>query len=147
MMGLGVFVGLLIGHLSLWTGAVNLTLGPGGSALLPGPDAIAPVKQYGLLFPAVGALVNQAGNASPVIGYTVTYAIANVPPPRMGPVAVSLVHMLGRQTAFARCNPRKFQESRAFWPGSGHGVTVAAPSPSKGQGPWRSRQLSAPHQR
>lgn len=96
-----------------------------------GPDAIALIREYGLLFPALGvllsvtpaivsllvgmwwlrvplpvllgaiagqhcstpaisALVTQAGNATPVIGYTVTYAIANVLLPFMGPAVVAL---------------------------------------------------------
>ncbi|MBS7534110.1 hypothetical protein KHC28_10620 [Ancylobacter sonchi] len=38
--------------------------------------------------------VNQAGNSTPVIGYTVTYAIANVLLPLMGPVVVGLANGL-----------------------------------------------------
>lgn len=40
--------------------------------------------------PTVSAVINQAGNSTPVIGYTVTYAISNVILPLMGPVIVGL---------------------------------------------------------
>ncbi|PZR00514.1 MAG: aspartate-alanine antiporter [Cereibacter sphaeroides] len=177
ILGLGIVVGLLIGHLSFRVGAMELTLGLGGGALISGlvfgwlnmrfprygalpgaaahfakdfglaafiaaiglgagPDAITLIKQYGLMFPVLGillsvapalvsllvgkwlmkiplpillgaiagqhcstpalsALVSQAGNGTPVIGYTVTYAIANVLLPLMGPVVVMLAHSMG----------------------------------------------------
>ncbi|WP_426129539.1 hypothetical protein [Pararhizobium sp. PWRC1-1] len=44
--------------------------------------------------PTISALVSQAGNSTPVIGYTVTYAISNVLLPLMGPVVVGLVTLL-----------------------------------------------------
>jgi len=44
--------------------------------------------------PSISALVSLAGNSTPVIGYTVTYAISNVLLPLMGPVVVGLVGML-----------------------------------------------------
>ena len=175
-LGLGILVGLLIGHLSFRMGALDLTLGLGGGALLSGllfgwlnmrfprhgafpeaaahfakdfgltvfiaaiglgagPDAIKLIKEYGLVFPVLGillstapafvslfvglklmrvplpillgaiagqhcstpaisALVNLAGNATPVIGYTVTYAVANVLLPLTGPIIVNLAHAL-----------------------------------------------------
>lgn len=40
--------------------------------------------------PTISALVSNAGNSIPVIGYTVTYAISNVLLPLMGPVVVSM---------------------------------------------------------
>jgi len=99
MLGLGVVVGLIIGKLSFKVGALDLTLGSGGGALISGlicgwlnmrnpsrgafpsaagefakdfglaafiaaiglsagPDAIALVKQYGLILPALGILVS-----------------------------------------------------------------------------------------
>jgi AspT/YidE/YbjL antiporter-like protein len=171
-LGLGIAAGLIIGHLSLKIGALELTLGSGGGALISGlifgwlhmrhprygnlpsgaakfakdfglaafiaaiglsagPDAVKLVKQYGLILPVLGllvssvpalisllvgwklmkietpillgiiagqhcstpalsALVSQAGNSTPVIGYTVTYAISNVLLPLMGPVVVAI---------------------------------------------------------
>ncbi len=40
--------------------------------------------------PAISALVGAAGNATPVIGYTVTYALSNVLLPLLGPLVVGL---------------------------------------------------------
>lgn len=175
-LGLGIVVGLLIGQLNFRVGALELTLGSGGGALLSGlafgwlnmrnptranlpvaaadfakefglavfiaaiglsagPDAIDLVVQYGLILPVLGllvsfipafvslmvgsklmkietpillgviagqhcstptisALVSQAGNSIPVIGYTVTYAISNVLLPLMGPVVVAMATVL-----------------------------------------------------
>ncbi|MCR6502353.1 aspartate-alanine antiporter [Shinella sp. CPCC 101442] len=45
--------------------------------------------------PTISALVGQAGNSTPVIGYTVTYAISNVILPLLGPVVVGLSRALG----------------------------------------------------
>ncbi|WP_407168147.1 aspartate-alanine antiporter [Bradyrhizobium sp. ORS 111] len=175
-LGLGVVVGLLIGHLSVKIGAMELTLGSGGGALISGlffgwlhmrnpshgslpnaaaefakdfglaifiaaiglgagPDAIKLITQYGLILPGLGllvsfvpalvsllvgsklmkietpillgiiagqhcstptisALVSQAGNSIPVIGYTVTYAISNVLLPLMGSIVVAMARAL-----------------------------------------------------
>ncbi|MEJ5018769.1 aspartate-alanine antiporter [Ochrobactrum vermis] len=175
-LGIGIVVGLLIGHFSVEVGTLELTLGSGGGALISGllfgwfnmrhprrgglplaaaefakdfglaafiasiglsagPDAIDLIKRYGLILPflailvsvvpamvslfvgsrlmkieppillgaiagqhcstpTISALVSQAGNSIPVIGYTVTYAISNVLLPLMGPVAVVLASML-----------------------------------------------------
>lgn len=176
MLGLGVVAGLLLGELSFRIGALNLTLGTGGGALVSGlvfgwlhmhrprygaiplhaaefmkdfglaafiaaiglsvgPDAFALLKQYGLVLPvlailvsalpalaslyighhllkieapillgaiagqhcstpSISALVSLAGNSTPVIGYTVTYAISNVLLPLMGPVVVGMVGLM-----------------------------------------------------
>ncbi|WP_158901289.1 aspartate-alanine antiporter [Burkholderia sp. L27(2015)] len=40
--------------------------------------------------PAISALVGVTGNATPVIGYTITYAISNILLPLMGPVIIGL---------------------------------------------------------
>ena len=177
MLGLGVVAGLLLGSLSLQIGALNLTLGTGGGALVSGlifgwlhmhrpqrgaiphaaadfmkdfglatfiaavglsvgPEAFALLRQYGLILPvlsilvsalpalaslyigryllrieapillgaiagqhcstpAISALVSLAGNSTPVIGYTVTYAISNVLLPLMGPIVVGMVGLIG----------------------------------------------------
>jgi aspartate-alanine antiporter len=175
-LGFGVLFGFLIGSLSLKIGAVDLTLGTGGGALLSGllcgwlrmrhptigslpapaaevlkdfglatfiaaiglstgPDAIHLIKQYGFVLPVLGilvsagpafvslmighhilkieppillgaiagqhcstptlsAVVSVAGNSTPVIGYSVTYAIGNVILPLLGPVVVALAAAL-----------------------------------------------------
>ncbi|AOJ73492.1 MULTISPECIES: aspartate-alanine antiporter [Burkholderia] len=176
-LGLGVLVGIAIGHLSGSIGGVSIALGTGGGCLLSGllfgwvrsryplvgslpsaaaqvlkdfglaafiaavglsagPDAIKLLSKYGLALPLVGvlmvlvpgllslwlghallkldapmllgaiagqqcstpaisALVSAAGNSTPVIGYTITYALSNILLPLMGPVVVGLVGKLG----------------------------------------------------
>jgi len=176
-LGVGVLLGILIGSLSVKIGAVDLTLGTGGGALLSGllfgwlrlhhprmgslpapaaemlkdfgiatfiaaiglstgPDAIRLIKEYGLVLPVLGvlvsvgpafaslmighyilkieppillgaiagqhcstptlsALVSISGNSTPVIGYSVTYAIGNVILPLLGPVVVIMAAALG----------------------------------------------------
>jgi aspartate-alanine antiporter len=175
-LGLGVLVGMAIGHLGGRIGGVSLALGTGGGCLLSGllfgwirsrhplvgslppaaaqilkdfglatfiaavglsagPDAIKLVRQYGLALPAAGilmvlvpgllslwigrmflkletpmllgaiagqqcstpaisALVGVTGNSTPVIGYTITYALSNIFLPLMGPVVVGLAGKL-----------------------------------------------------
>lgn len=44
--------------------------------------------------PALSAVQNAAGNATPLLGYTITYAISNVVLPLMGPLIVALAGML-----------------------------------------------------
>ncbi len=177
ILGIGIVLGILIGHLSLTIGGMELTLGMGGGALVSGlifgwinmrrpaigalpeaasgfakdfglavfiaavglqagPDAIAQLRENGLVLPVLGvlvsvvpamasllvghklmklpapillgaiagqhcstptvtALVAKAGNSTPVIGYTVTYAISNVILPLMGPIIVALSYGLG----------------------------------------------------
>jgi uncharacterized transporter YbjL len=45
--------------------------------------------------PAISALVGVTGNATPVIGYTITYALSNVLLPLMGLVIVGLAGKVG----------------------------------------------------
>lgn len=44
--------------------------------------------------PALSAVQSSAGNTTPVIGYTITYAISNVLLPLLGPIVVGVVHTL-----------------------------------------------------
>jgi len=44
--------------------------------------------------PTIMALTNAAGNSTPVIGYTITYAISNVLLPLLGPIAVAMASAL-----------------------------------------------------
>jgi aspartate-alanine antiporter len=176
-LGLGVLVGMAIGHLGGRIGGVSVALGTGGGCLLSGllfgwirsrhpligslpsaaaqiikdfglatfiaavglsagPDAIKLVREYGLALPlagilmvlvpgllslwighallkleapmllgaiagqqcstpAISALVGVTGNSTPVIGYTITYALSNILLPLMGPVVVGLAGKLG----------------------------------------------------
>jgi AspT/YidE/YbjL antiporter-like protein len=176
-LGLGVLVGMAIGHLGGKIGGVSVALGTGGGCLLSGllfgwirsrypligslpsaaaqilkdfglatfiaavglsagPDAIKLVREYGIALPFVGilmvlvpgmlslwigraflkleapmllgaiagqqcstpaisALVGVTGNSTPVIGYTITYALSNILLPLMGPVVVGLAGKFG----------------------------------------------------
>ncbi|WP_144110176.1 aspartate-alanine antiporter [Paraburkholderia sp. BCC1886] len=176
-LGLGVLVGMAIGHLGARIGGVSIALGTGGGCLLSGllfgwirsrypligslpsaaaqilkdfglatfiaavglsagPDAIRLVREYGLALPvagilmvlvpgllslwigrvflkleapmllgaiagqqcstpAISALVGVTGNSTPVIGYTITYALSNILLPLMGPVVVGLAGKFG----------------------------------------------------
>ena len=44
--------------------------------------------------PALSAVQNAAGNATPLLGYTITYAISNVVLPLMGPLIVALAGLV-----------------------------------------------------
>ncbi|MEW6342776.1 MAG: aspartate-alanine antiporter [Paraburkholderia sp.] len=176
-LGLGVLLGMAIGHLGGRIGGVSVALGTGGGCLLSGllfgwirsryplvgslpsaaaqilkdfglatfiaavglsagPDAIKLVREYGVALPFVGilmvlvpgllslwigrmflkletpmllgaiagqqcstpaisALVGVTGNSTPVIGYTITYALSNILLPLMGPVVVGLAGKFG----------------------------------------------------
>ncbi|MGF6776300.1 aspartate-alanine antiporter [Paraburkholderia sp. GAS334] len=176
-LGLGVLVGMAIGHLGGRIGGVSIALGTGGGCLLSGllfgwirshyplvgslpsaaaqilkdfglatfiaavglsagPDAIRLVHQYGLALPvagilmvlipgllslwigraflkletpmllgaiagqqcstpAISALVGVTGNSTPVIGYTITYALSNILLPLLGPLVVGLSGKFG----------------------------------------------------
>ncbi len=176
-LGLGVLVGMALGHLGGKVGGVSIALGTGGGCLLSGllfgwirsryplvgslpsaaaqilkdfglatfiaavglsagPDAIKLVRDYGFALPlagillvlvpgllslwigrallkldapmllgaiagqqcstpAISALVGVTGNSTPVIGYTITYALSNILLPLMGPVVVGLASHFG----------------------------------------------------
>ena len=176
-LGIGVLLGMAIGHLGGTIGGISIALGTGGGCLLSGlffgwirtrhplvgslppaaaqilkdfglatfiaavglsagPDAIKLIRQYGVSLPLIGvlmvlvpgllslligryllkldiptllgaiagqqcstpaisALVGVTGNSTPVIGYTITYAVSNVLLPLMGPLVVGLAHQIG----------------------------------------------------
>ncbi|RKP49773.1 aspartate-alanine antiporter [Pararobbsia silviterrae] len=176
-LGIGVLIGMALGHIGGRVGGIALSLGTGGGCLLSGllfgwvrsrhplvgslppaaaqilkdfglatfiaavglsagPDAIKLVREYGIALPLVGilmvlvpgalslvigryllkldipmllgaiagqqcstpaisALVGVTGNSTPVIGYTITYALSNILLPLMGPVVVGLASTLG----------------------------------------------------
>ena len=176
-LGIGVLLGMAIGHLGGTIGGISIALGTGGGCLLSGlffgwirtrhplvgslppaaaqilkdfglatfiaavglsagPDAIKLIRQYGISLPLIGvlmvlvpgllslligryllkldvptllgaiagqqcstpaisALVGVTGNSTPVIGYTITYAVSNVLLPLMGPLVVGLAHQIG----------------------------------------------------
>ena len=82
---------------------VVITLGPALVSLAVGrwllklevPMLLGAIAGQQCSTPAISALVGVTGNATPVIGYTITYALSNVLLPLMGPVIVGLAGKVG----------------------------------------------------
>jgi putative transport protein len=83
----GVLMVLVPGLLSLWIGRMFLKL--------DAPMLLGAIAGQQCSTPAISALVGVAGNSTPVIGYTITYAVSNILLPLMGPVVVGLAGKLG----------------------------------------------------
>ncbi|CAN7324324.1 aspartate-alanine antiporter [Rhizobium sp. LjRoot98] len=83
---LGVLVSFLPALVSLFVGTKLMKI--------EAPILLGIIAGQHCSTPTISALVSQAGNSTPVIGYTVTYAISNVLLPLMGPVVVGLVMAL-----------------------------------------------------
>jgi uncharacterized transporter YbjL len=73
---------LVPGLLSLWIGRMFLKL--------DAPMLLGAIAGQQCSTPAISALVGVTGNSTPVIGYTITYALSNILLPLMGPVVVGL---------------------------------------------------------
>jgi putative transport protein len=78
----GIVMVLVPGLLSLWIGRMFLKLDP--------PMLLGAIAGQQCSTPAISALVGVTGNSTPVIGYTITYALSNILLPLMGPVVVGL---------------------------------------------------------
>ena len=78
----GILAALLPALLSLFIGRRLLKLEP--------PFLLGAIAGQQCSTPAISALVTAAGNSTPVVGYTVTYAISNVLLPLLGPIVVGL---------------------------------------------------------
>jgi aspartate-alanine antiporter len=82
---------------------VVVTLGPALVSLLIGrfllklevPMLLGAIAGQQCSTPAISALVGVTGNSTPVIGYTITYALSNVLLPLMGPLIVGLAGKFG----------------------------------------------------
>ncbi|TKC91141.1 aspartate-alanine antiporter [Trinickia terrae] len=77
---IGVLMVLVPGLLSLCIGRALLKL--------DAPMLLGAIAGQQCSTPAISALVGAAGNSTPVIGYTITYALSNVLLPLAGPVVV-----------------------------------------------------------
>lgn len=84
---LSVLVSVLPGLASLYIGRYLLKI--------EAPILLGAIAGQHCSTPSISALVSLAGNSTPVIGYTVTYAISNVLLPLMGPVVVGMVGVIG----------------------------------------------------
>ena len=78
----GILMVLVPGLLSLWIGRMFLKL--------DAPMLLGAIAGQQCSTPAISALVGVTGNSTPVIGYTITYALSNILLPLMGPVVVGL---------------------------------------------------------
>ena len=83
----GILMVLVPGLLSLWIGRVFLKL--------EAPMLLGAIAGQQCSTPAISALVGVTGNSTPVIGYTITYALSNILLPLMGPVVVGLAGKFG----------------------------------------------------
>jgi AspT/YidE/YbjL antiporter-like protein len=83
----GILMVLVPGLLSLWIGRMFLTL--------EAPMLLGAIAGQQCSTPAISALVGVTGNSTPVIGYTITYALSNILLPLMGPVVVGVASKFG----------------------------------------------------
>jgi putative transport protein len=83
----GILMVLVPGLLSLWIGRALLKLDT--------PMLLGAIAGQQCSTPAISALVGVTGNSTPVIGYTITYALSNIFLPLMGPVVVGLAGKFG----------------------------------------------------
>jgi putative transport protein len=83
----GILMVLVPGLLSLWIGHVFLKL--------EAPMLLGAIAGQQCSTPAISALVGVTGNSTPVIGYTITYALSNILLPLMGPIVVGLAGKFG----------------------------------------------------
>jgi putative transport protein len=82
---------------------IVITLGPALVSLVVGrwllklevPMLLGAIAGQQCSTPAISALVGVTGNSTPVIGYTITYALSNVLLPLMGPLVVGLAGRVG----------------------------------------------------
>ncbi len=83
---IGLLVSLGPACLSLWLGHKILKI--------EGPLLVGAIAGQHVSTPAISAILTSSGSSVPLLGYTVTYAIANVLLPVLGPIIVSLAHHL-----------------------------------------------------
>ena len=83
---IGLLVSLGPACLSLWVGHKLLKI--------EGPLLVGAIAGQHVSTPAISAILTASGSSVPLLGYTVTYAIANVLLPVLGPIIVSLAHHL-----------------------------------------------------
>ncbi|MNL11224.1 Aspartate/alanine antiporter [compost metagenome] len=83
----GLAVSLVPACLSLWIGHVFLKI--------EGPLLIGAIAGQHVSTPAISAILAASQSSVPLLGYTVTYAIANVMLPVLGPIIVALAYRVG----------------------------------------------------
>jgi AspT/YidE/YbjL antiporter-like protein len=83
---IGIVVSLGPAAVSLWVGHTLLKI--------PGPLLVGAIAGQHVSTPAISAIMAASGSAVPLLGYTVTYAVANVLLPVLGPIIVALAHQV-----------------------------------------------------
>ncbi|MFJ3463804.1 aspartate-alanine antiporter [Achromobacter spanius] len=83
---IGLLVSLGPACLSLWVGHKLLKI--------EGPLLVGAIAGQHVSTPAISAILTASSSSVPLLGYTVTYAIANVLLPVLGPIIVSLAYHL-----------------------------------------------------
>lgn len=83
---LGIAIALIPACVSLMVGHLWLKL--------PSPVLLGAIAGQQCSTPALSAIQNACGNSTPLLGYTITYAISNVVLPLMGPLIVGLASSL-----------------------------------------------------
>lgn len=81
---IGFLVSLGPACLSLWVGHKLLKI--------PGPLLVGAIAGQHVSTPSISAIMSSSGSSVPLLGYTVTYAVANVLLPVLGPIIVSLAY-------------------------------------------------------
>ncbi|WP_353506335.1 aspartate-alanine antiporter [Variovorax davisae] len=83
---LGIAIAVVPACVSLWVGRRLLKIET--------PVLLGAIAGQQCSTPALSAIQNVAGNTTPLLGYTITYAISNVILPLMGPLIVGIVGVL-----------------------------------------------------
>ncbi|MBY4730349.1 aspartate-alanine antiporter [Cupriavidus pauculus] len=84
---IGLAVSLVPACLSLWIGHQFLKI--------EGPLLVGAIAGQHVSTPAISAILAASQSSVPLLGYTVTYAIANVMLPVLGPIIVALAYRVG----------------------------------------------------
>jgi aspartate-alanine antiporter len=84
---IGIAVSLAPACLSLWVGHKILKI--------EGPLLVGAIAGQHVSTPAISAILAASQSSVPLLGYTVTYAIANVMLPVLGPIIVALAYRVG----------------------------------------------------
>lgn len=84
---IGIAVSLVPACLSLWIGHKFLKI--------EGPLLVGAIAGQHVSTPAISAILEKSQSSVPLLGYTVTYAIANVMLPVLGPIIVALAYRVG----------------------------------------------------
>jgi aspartate-alanine antiporter len=83
---IGLLVSLTPALVSLWVGHAFLKI--------EGPLLVGAIAGQHVSTPSISAIMAISGSSIPLLGYTVTYAIANVLLPVLGPIIVALAYRL-----------------------------------------------------